>query len=230
MKIHTYWLAVGATIPISLIVVWTLLDNACADAGAHAQISACWYGWIGAFSGYFATVVAGAAGVAAFRTYQSTVEQLEVLKKQAALDREDHANAFFARASAEKTALNIIASIFTEYKREYEIYFSNSIDLGSYPEVADPTAFAKRLNKFLIDWETLPPTAGFDKKSFNARNDFFKTCQEIIIYADKIEHGEIDDGMDIEVKKTFELTQTSLEKLQIYFQGIVKITESRFTS
>ncbi|KZM46955.1 hypothetical protein [Labrenzia sp. OB1] len=77
MKKPAVWLAVGAAIPISFIVAWMLLDNACDGLGSDKVVSECWRGWVGSWSGW------GAAAGAIFAAWWAVTETKRQTKKQA---------------------------------------------------------------------------------------------------------------------------------------------------
>ncbi len=79
MKKPAVWLAVGATIPIFLIVAWMILDSACGELNDLARLNACRYGWIGALSGWAAATGALTAAIWAYKGLrdQMTLQALQ---------------------------------------------------------------------------------------------------------------------------------------------------------
>lgn len=79
MKKHTLLLALGAAIPLTMIVFWMLLDNGCTLAGARSPaetVNQCYTRWIGALSGWIGAVGAIlAASWAVAETRSQTKQQ-----------------------------------------------------------------------------------------------------------------------------------------------------------
>lgn len=85
MKKQINWLAVGATIPSILIVLWMLLDNACTlskSLGAGESINQCYTRWISAWSGWFAGAAAVATLVLIWRTVLESKKSNLLLARQ----------------------------------------------------------------------------------------------------------------------------------------------------
>ncbi|WP_281932380.1 hypothetical protein [Roseibium album] len=82
MKKHAFWLALGAVIPISSILAWMILDNACSTTGGEKEVSECWRGWVGAWSGWFGGLMALAGAYLAFVTIQKQIEQQHLHNRQ----------------------------------------------------------------------------------------------------------------------------------------------------
>jgi hypothetical protein len=57
------WLALGAFISAFAMISWMALDSACTDMGQRSEVSECWRGWIGSWSGWAAAIGALFAAV-----------------------------------------------------------------------------------------------------------------------------------------------------------------------